>query len=288
MSQCNVSPVLEQLQQLIVSDEWVGRESSPQFHPQLAKTRSRESQRLSDLGRTLVTSSSLKAYIDLLSSHHRQSIASWLYGNTSQALSQQFRFPEANVYCSEPEATLALSVRNGIGHAIRLALKDTYGSDYINNGWKAFVEQGAPVVYVTPALHMDLAPYIASEFGIADVVLLPKLEGDMSEIEGRIDHHAFERILDEDFADGRKPLLVVAVVGSTILGQNDMVSKILEIRKKHRFWLHTVGQALCEWRRELNGSVGETSPLSVHIYFPLFSKFSNRDPWQWALIIWFS
>lgn len=33
---------------------------------------------------------------------------------------------------------------------------------------------------------MDLAPYIASEFGIADVVLLPKLEGDMSEIEGRI------------------------------------------------------------------------------------------------------
>ncbi|KIH47549.1 hypothetical protein ANCDUO_22388 [Ancylostoma duodenale] len=257
MSQCNISPVLEQLQQLIVSDEWVGKESSPQFHPQLAKTRSRESQRLSDLGRTLVTSSSLKAYIDLLSSHHRQSIASWLYGNTSQALSQQFRFPEANVHCSEPEATLALSVRNGIeglnrkrptmisaGHAIRLALKDTYGSDYMNNGWKAFVEQGAPVVYVTPALHMDLAPYIASEFGIADVVLLPKLEGDMSEIEGRIDHHAFERILDEDIAAGRKPLLVVAVVGSTILGQNDMVSKILEIRKKHRFWLHTVGQAV--------------------------------------------
>lgn len=33
---------------------------------------------------------------------------------------------------------------------------------------------------------MDLAPYIASEFGISDVVLLPKLEGDMSEIEGRI------------------------------------------------------------------------------------------------------
>ncbi|VDK62601.1 unnamed protein product [Cylicostephanus goldi] len=137
---------------------------------------------------------------------------------------------------------MALSVRNGIGHALRLALKDAYGSDYINNGWKTFLEKGAPVVYVTPALHMDLASYIASEFGIADVVLLPKLEGDMSEIEGRIDHHAFERILDEDVAAGKKPLLVIAVVGSTILGQNDMVSKILEIRKKHRFWLHIVGQ----------------------------------------------
>ncbi|WKY16820.1 hypothetical protein Q1695_001436 [Nippostrongylus brasiliensis] len=244
MSQCNVSPVLEQLQQLIISDEWVGREAPLAGHPQLAKTRSRENQRLSELGRTLVTSSSLKAYIDLLNSHHRQSIASWLYGNTSQALSQQFRFPESNIHCSEPEATLALSVRNGIGHAIRLALKDTYGNDYATKGWKAFMEKGAPVIYVTPALHMDLASFIASEFGISDVVLLPKLEGDMSEIEGRIDHHAFERILDEDVAAGRVPLLVVAVVGSTILGQNDMVSKILETRKKHRFWLHIVGQAV--------------------------------------------
>ncbi|KAK5983423.1 Pyridoxal-dependent decarboxylase domain-containing protein 1 [Trichostrongylus colubriformis] len=244
MSQSNVSPVLEQLQQLIISDEWVGKDTPPTGHPQLSKTRSRENQRLSELGRTLVTSSSLKAYIDLLNSHHRQSIASWLYGNTSQALSQQFRFPESNIHCSEPEATLALSVRNGIGHAIRLALKDTYGNDYITKGWKAFVEKGAPVVYVTPALHMDLATYIASEFGISDVVLLPKLEGDMSEIEGRIDHHAFERILEEDVAAGRTPLLVIAVVGSTILGQNDMVSKLLETRKKHRFWLHAVGQAV--------------------------------------------
>uniref|UniRef100_A0A0K0D1R1 Pyridoxal-dependent decarboxylase domain-containing protein 1 n=1 Tax=Angiostrongylus cantonensis TaxID=6313 RepID=A0A0K0D1R1_ANGCA len=250
-SQYNMSPVLEQLQQLIISDEWINKDIQPTGHSQLTKTRyllcgfsSRESQRLSDLGRTLVTSSSLKTYIDLLTSHHRQSIASWLYGNTSQALSQQFRFPESNIHCSEPEATLALSVRNGIGHAIRLALKDTYGNDYVTKGWKAFVKKGAPVVYVTPALHMDLAPYIASEFGIADVVLLPKLSGDMSEIEGRIDHHAFERILNDDVAAGRRPLLVVAVVGSTILGQNDMVSKILENRKKHRFWIHIVGQAV--------------------------------------------
>ncbi|KJH45524.1 hypothetical protein DICVIV_08441 [Dictyocaulus viviparus] len=239
-----MSPVLEQLQQLIVSDEWIGKEVLTGGHPYATKTRFRDGQRLSDLGRILITSSSLKAYIELLSSHHRQSIASWLYGNTSQAISQQFRFPESNVHCSEPDATLALSVRNGIGYAIRLALKDTYGNDYVTKGWRAFLNKGAPVVYVTPALHMDLSSYIATEFGIADVVLLPKLGGEMSEIEGRIDHHAFERVLDEDVAAGRRPLLVVAVVGSTILGQNDMVSKMLEIRKKHHFWIHIVGQAV--------------------------------------------
>lgn len=57
------------------------------------------------------------------------------------------------------------------------------------------------------------------------------------------DHHAFEKQLDEDVAAGKKPLIVLGVVGSSILGQNDMISKLLELRKnKHRFWLHIVGQ----------------------------------------------
>lgn len=46
--------------------------------------------------------------------------------------------------------------------------------------------QGAPVVYVSPAHHMDLASFLASEYGIADVVVLPKMESDMADIEGRI------------------------------------------------------------------------------------------------------
>ena len=40
----------------------------------------------------VVTDVDGKSYIDLLSSHHRQSIAAWLYGNTSQALANQFRY----------------------------------------------------------------------------------------------------------------------------------------------------------------------------------------------------
>ncbi|CAD6185005.1 unnamed protein product [Caenorhabditis auriculariae] len=258
MSQSSGMPsVLEQLEQMIVSDEWVGAESNgiPGQHPQLTKTKSREGQRLSELGRTLVTSSSLKTYIDLLSSHHRQSIAAWLYGNTNQALSNLFRFSDSQVYCSDAEATLSLSIRNGIGHAVKLALKKAYGNDFVTKGWRVFMEKGAPVVYVSPALHMDLSSYLASEFGIADVVVLPKIDSELSEIEGRIDHQAFEKILEEDVAAGKKPLILIGVVGSTILGQNDMISKILEIRKtKHSFWLHITGQAIAALTfREPNG-----------------------------------
>lgn len=115
---------------------------------------------------------------------------------------------------------------------------------------------GAPVVYVSPALHIDIAPYITAEFAVADVVVLPKLEGELAEIEGRIvsggmevyihgqDYVALEKMMDEHVAEGKKPLMVVGVVGSSILGQNDMISKILEVRKnkQHTFWLHVVGQ----------------------------------------------
>lgn len=58
-------------------------------------------------------------------------------------------------------------------------------------------------------------------------------------------------MLEEDVAAGKVPLMLIGVVGSTILGQNDMISKILEIRKKHRFWLHIVGQ-VGPFRKHMN------------------------------------
>uniref|UniRef100_A0A9J2PE01 Pyridoxal-dependent decarboxylase domain-containing protein 1 n=1 Tax=Ascaris lumbricoides TaxID=6252 RepID=A0A9J2PE01_ASCLU len=245
-----VSSVLQQLEQLIISDDWVAK-----GHPHNAvasaasssgKTRSHsEGPRLSELGRTLITSSSLKAYIDLLGAQHRQSIAAWLYGNTSQTLSNLFHLPSGNLYCSDADSSLTNSLKSGIGYAVRLALRDRYGVERLAHGWKAFVEMGPPVVYVSPAVHLDLGTYLATEFAISDVVQLPKLDGDLSEVEGRIDLVAFEKQLDADIAAGKLPLLVVGVVGSPILGQNDVISRLLELRKaKNGFWIHVVGQAI--------------------------------------------
>ncbi|VDN42638.1 unnamed protein product [Gongylonema pulchrum] len=102
---------------------------------------------------------------------------------------------------------------------------------------------GAPVVYVSPALHVDLTSYLATEFFISDVVVLKKSSGHLADIEARIDHAAFEKQIDEDCAAGKRPLIVIGVVGSQILGQNDIISHLLEIRKaKNRFWIHVVGQ----------------------------------------------
>lgn len=88
-----------------------------------------------------------------------ETLAKLLANNSGSAsrvmvLKNQYRFPEYQVYCSEPEATLALSVKNGIGeghksrrmrqlagHAVKLALKQAYGLEYVRKGWRAFVEK---------------------------------------------------------------------------------------------------------------------------------------------------
>lgn len=46
--------------------------------------------------------------------------------------------------------------------------------------------EGPPVVYVSPALHIDLTAYLSTECLIGDIVVLKKLNGDLADIEGRI------------------------------------------------------------------------------------------------------
>lgn len=56
------------------------------------------------------------------------------------------------------------------------------------------------------------------------------------DLEHRLQNHQLQK--------DKRAILVVAVVGSAIFGQNDLVSQLLELRKKHGFWLHVVGQGL--------------------------------------------
>lgn len=55
------------------------------------------------------------------------------------------------------------------------------------------------------------------------------------------DVSAFEKMLEDDAANKKVPLLVVAVVGSSVFGHNDLVSKLLELRDRYHFWLHLIG-----------------------------------------------
>ncbi|KAL3982624.1 hypothetical protein ACH3XW_47880 [Acanthocheilonema viteae] len=239
----DVSRILQQLEQLIQFDDWVDKEvkdhGESSQSSEFPKKGHLVNLHLSELGRTLVISSSIKSYISLLETNHRQSIASLVYRKTSQALSTLFRTPNNNLHCSEYDSSFSNSLKTEIGYAIRLALYDTYGSNYCSKGWRVFFNVGPPVVYISPALQIDLTSYLSTEYLIGDIVILN------ADVEGRIDHIAFEKQLDDDIGAGKKPLMVIGVVGSSMFGQNDIISRLLEIRKcKTQFWIHVVGLGL--------------------------------------------
>lgn len=74
-----------------------------------------------------------------------------------------------------------------LGHATRLALRHVYGADYATRGWSTFNDHGAPVVYVSPALHLDIGAYLTSEFGIADTIVIDKFDtSTLADVEGRL------------------------------------------------------------------------------------------------------
>ncbi|VDN03815.1 unnamed protein product [Thelazia callipaeda] len=243
-----VNKILKDLEHLITTDDWIDKEIGNDDNGQSQSpvpNSDRKNLCLSDLGCALVSCSAVKNYIKLLRSHHKQCIASLLYGNTTKMLNTLFRTANYGIYCSEFDLTSSDSIKAGIGYAVRLALLDRYGLSYISKGWHAFIEMGAPVVYVSPALNIDLVSYLTKEFMIGDVIVLKKSDGNLANIEGRIDHAAFQKQLDSDIAAGKKPLIVIGVVGSPIFGQNDIISRLLEIRKSSdNYWVHVVGQGL--------------------------------------------
>lgn len=46
--------------------------------------------------------------------------------------------------------------------------------------------EGPPVVYISPALHIDLTSFLSTEYLIGDIVILKKSDGVFANIEGRI------------------------------------------------------------------------------------------------------
>ncbi|KAK0396272.1 hypothetical protein QR680_001650 [Steinernema hermaphroditum] len=131
--------------------------------------------------------------------------------------------------------------------------------------------EGAPVIYVTPSLHIDILSYVAAEFGISDVVVLDAQDDPLSCVEGRIDYEKFALRIDDDLKQGKKPLLLIGVVGSAILGHNDMISKLLEIRNSTApFWIHVVGNAVAALAlKEPNETLVQVLSQVDSITFPL-------------------
>lgn len=59
-----------------------------------------------------------------------------------------------------------------------------------------------------------------------------------------MDLGAFQKMLSDDAATGRTPLIVIADVGTPVTGHVDNITRLRELCKIHGAWLHLRGHGL--------------------------------------------
>jgi aromatic-L-amino-acid decarboxylase len=88
-------------------------------------------------------------------------------------------------------------------------------------------------VYITEHTHSHIEKAaIALGVGRANVVKIP-VDGDF-----RMDPQALAAAIDDDLAHGRRPMCVVATVGTTSTTSSDPVAEIAAIARERNVWLH--------------------------------------------------
>lgn len=78
-----------------------------------------------------------------------------------------------------------------------------------------------------------------------------------------MDVSILQRMLAEDAAAGRTPLLVIADVGTPIAGHTDNIARIQELCKAHDAWLHLRGHGLASLILPLHQHNGHVSLFKI-------------------------
>ena len=55
---------------------------------------------------------------------------------------------------------------------------------------------------------------------------------------GKMDHMMFKKLVEKSVHEGKKPFLVVATSGTTVLGAFDPLEKLADVCQEHDMWLH--------------------------------------------------
>eukprot|EP00292_Cryptomonas_paramecium_P004390 CAMPEP_0113687838 /NCGR_PEP_ID=MMETSP0038_2-20120614/16175_1 /TAXON_ID=2898 /ORGANISM="Cryptomonas paramecium" /LENGTH=646 /DNA_ID=CAMNT_0000608531 /DNA_START=1 /DNA_END=1941 /DNA_ORIENTATION=- /assembly_acc=CAM_ASM_000170 len=102
-----------------------------------------------------------------------------------------------------------------------------------NEGWKP---EDKPVLFASAHSHYSIRQAASiMGMGAANIVQVPV------DSEGRMRGPALDAALDAAVRAGRRPLAVVAVAGTTVLGAYDPVDELVPVCRRHGVWLHVDG-----------------------------------------------
>ncbi|KAJ8927276.1 hypothetical protein NQ314_020279 [Rhamnusium bicolor] len=114
---------------------------------------------------------------------------------------------------------------------------------YLEDGALAF-NSSLPTIYSSVASPLGIVQHLCRQLGLPLACVRPVPVNTHFGSQYTMDLSALQKMLADDVATGRTPLIVIADAGTPITGHVDNIPRIKELCKVHGAWLHIRGHSL--------------------------------------------
>ncbi|KAI1896042.1 hypothetical protein AGOR_G00090730 [Albula goreensis] len=216
----DVGSILQLVQNLMHGDE----EEDNQSH--------RRMQNVGEQGNMALLGHSLAAYISVLDRERLRKLTTRILSDTTLWLCRLFRYENGSAYYHEDD-------REGLIKVCRLVIHSRY-EDYTTEGFTVLSSK-QPVVYQSAAARPGLGQHLCSQLGLPLSSLCTVPCNTMFGSQHQMDVALLDRLIRDDIASGKLPLLLIANAGTQGAGHTDKLARLKELCDQHSMWLHVEG-----------------------------------------------
>lgn len=217
---------MKDIEQLIVYEKSMEEEE---------KTHPAELPELDAVSHATLIGHCLTAYISTLNESHMKTIASKITSDCQTMLTRLFRLADAHVYYHHEE-------REGLVKVCKLALHQKYPK-YGTEGFEALYSR-PPVIYLSSAAPIGLGQHLCTQLGLPMSCISMVPCNTMFGASSKMDVAMLEKLIQDDIAAAKTPVLLVGYAGTPVVGHVDNLKRLQEICALNGIWLHVEGNNL--------------------------------------------
>ncbi|CAH0564206.1 unnamed protein product [Brassicogethes aeneus] len=190
---------------------------------------------LENVTKLVFVSHSLAAYCGGLERSILQKISARFTTDTTRWISQIFGFLDSTAFYHEDQL-------EGLVRITRMMLHYKYPR-YLEDGALAF-SNSLPTIYSSIASPLGIVQHLCRQLSLPLACVRPVPVNTHFGSQYTMDVAQLQKMLADDVATGRTPVIIISDVGTPITGHVDNISRIRELCKVHDVWLHLRGHTL--------------------------------------------
>ncbi|CAG9863923.1 unnamed protein product [Phyllotreta striolata] len=190
---------------------------------------------LDSVTKLVMISHTLSVYCGTLERPTLQKLSTRFTTDTTRWITQLFGLLDCHAFYHEDNL-------EGLVRVTKMMLHSKFPR-YSEDGALVFTNS-LPTIYNSVASPLGSVQYLCRQLGLPLDCIRPVPTNTYFGSQYTMDVSALQKVISDDIADGRVPLIVIADAGTPVTGHIDSISRIKELCKVHDLWLHLRGHSL--------------------------------------------